>query len=244
MLPLSVLQTAKNQPMLVELKNGDTYNGHLVNCDNFMNINLRDVIKTSRDGDEFFSLKSCYIRGNQIKYLRIPEDVIDMVPDEPVYQARGRGRGRGGSNNRGGRGRGGRNNNNRGGYQGNKNNNNRRQGGGNNNRGGGRGGYNNNKGGGNRGGRGGYNNNKSGNRGGPSDRNNQPRNHKNNNNNNQQRQTPSQQPKALGQPLRNQGDKQVQQGGAEKKAPSRALQMARARAEAKKKLAASKKASE
>ena len=62
--------------------------------------------------------------------------------------------------------------------------------------------------------------------------------------NNQQRQTPSQQPKALGQPLRNQGDKQVQQGGAEKKAPSRALQMARARAEAKKKLAASKKASE
>ena len=244
MLPLSVLQTAKNQPMLVELKNGDTYNGHLVNCDNFMNINLRDVIKTSRDGDEFFSLKSCYIRGNQIKYLRIPEDVIDMVPDEPVYQARGRGRGRGGSNNRGGRGRGGRNNNNRGGYQGNKNNNNRRQGGGNNNRGGGRGGYNNNKGGGNRGGRGGYNNNKSGNRGGPSDRNNQPRNNKNNNNNNQQRQTPSQQPKALGQPLRNQGDKQVQQGGAEKKAPSRALQMARARAEAKKKLAASKKASE
>ena len=243
MLPLSVLQTAKNQPMLVELKNGDTYNGHLVNCDNFMNINLRDVIKTSRDGDEFFSLKSCYIRGNQIKYLRIPEDVIDMVPDEPVYQARGRGRGRGGSNNRGGRGRGGRNNNNRGGYQGNKNNNNRRQGGGNNNRGGGRGGYNNNKGGGNRGGRGGYNNNKGGNRGGPSDRNNQPRNNKNNNNN-QQRQTPSQQPKALGQPLRNQGDKQVQQGGAEKKAPSRALQMARARAEAKKKLAASKKASE
>ena len=242
MLPLSVLQTAKNQPMLVELKNGDTYNGHLVNCDNFMNINLRDVIKTSRDGDEFFSLKSCYIRGNQIKYLRIPEDVIDMVPDEPVYQARGRGRGRGGSNNRGGRGRGGRNNNNRGGYQGNKNNN-RRQGGGNNNRGGGRGGYNNNKGGGNRGGRGGYNNNKGGNRGGPSDRNNQPRNNKNNNNN-QQRQTPSQQPKALGQPLRNQGDKQVQQGGAEKKAPSRALQMARARAEAKKKLAASKKASE
>jgi len=34
--------------MLVELKNGDTYNGHLVNCDNWMNINLRDVICTSR----------------------------------------------------------------------------------------------------------------------------------------------------------------------------------------------------
>ena len=98
MLPLSVLQTAKNQPMLVELRNGDTFNGHLVNCDNFMNINLRDVIHTSRDGDKFYNLKACYIRGNQIKYLRIPEDVIDMVPDEPVYKGRGgRGRGRGGS---------------------------------------------------------------------------------------------------------------------------------------------------
>jgi len=34
--------------MLVELKNGDTYNGRLVNCDTWMNINLRDVICTSR----------------------------------------------------------------------------------------------------------------------------------------------------------------------------------------------------
>ncbi|KAL9382154.1 hypothetical protein Peur_025210 [Populus x canadensis] len=27
--------------MLVELKNGETYNGHLVNCDAWMNIHLR-----------------------------------------------------------------------------------------------------------------------------------------------------------------------------------------------------------
>lgn len=35
---------------LVELKNGETYNGHLVSCDNWMNINLREVICTSRVG--------------------------------------------------------------------------------------------------------------------------------------------------------------------------------------------------
>jgi len=29
--------------MLVELKNGDTYNGRLVNCDSWMNINLKEV---------------------------------------------------------------------------------------------------------------------------------------------------------------------------------------------------------
>ena len=47
-LPLSLLRAAQDRPMLVELKNGDTYNGHLVNCDTWMNINLRDVICTSR----------------------------------------------------------------------------------------------------------------------------------------------------------------------------------------------------
>lgn len=36
---------------LVELKNGDTYNGHLVNCDTYMNINLKEVICTSKVRD-------------------------------------------------------------------------------------------------------------------------------------------------------------------------------------------------
>ena len=85
MLPLSLLRTAQNHPMLVELKNGETYNGHLVSCDNWMNINLREVsddhncllltvlwqvICTSRDGDKFWRMPECYIRGSNIKYLR------------------------------------------------------------------------------------------------------------------------------------------------------------------------------
>ena len=48
MLPLSLLKTAENHPMLIELKNGDTYNGRLVSCNMFMNICLRDVICTSK----------------------------------------------------------------------------------------------------------------------------------------------------------------------------------------------------
>ena len=42
-------------PQLVELKNGETFNGHLVNCDNFMNITLREVYQTSPEGDRFVS---------------------------------------------------------------------------------------------------------------------------------------------------------------------------------------------
>nr|XP_043610573.1 sm-like protein LSM4 [Erigeron canadensis] len=125
MLPLSLLKTAQGHPMLVELKNGETYNGHLVNCDTWMNIHLREVICTSKDGDRFWRMPECYIRGNTIKYLRVPDEVIDKVQDEksradrkPPVLGRGRGRGDGSGrpgrgigyddgNGRGGRGRGG-----------------------------------------------------------------------------------------------------------------------------------------
>ena len=54
---------------LVELKNGETFNGHLVNCDNFMNITLREVYQTNSDGDRFWKLKECYIRGSTVCIL-------------------------------------------------------------------------------------------------------------------------------------------------------------------------------
>ncbi|VDD85681.1 unnamed protein product [Enterobius vermicularis] len=81
-LPLSLLRTAQNHPMLVELKNGETYNGHLVSCDAWMNIHLRDAICTSRDGDRFLKMQEVYVRGSTIKYLRIPDDVVELVKEE------------------------------------------------------------------------------------------------------------------------------------------------------------------
>lgn len=130
--------------MLVELKNGETLNGHLVTCDNWMNLILREVVQTSPEGDRFFRLPEVYVRGNnvcpaeliirfsmstptsevkrltnslpQIKYLRVPEEIVDIVKEQQQNQPqnrrgghgrdgdRGRGRGRGGG--RGGRGRG------------------------------------------------------------------------------------------------------------------------------------------
>mmetsp|Transcript_5131 Transcript_5131/g.6979 ORF Transcript_5131/g.6979 Transcript_5131/m.6979 type:complete len:136 (-) Transcript_5131:229-636(-) len=115
MLPLSLLRAASGNPMLVELKSGETYNGRLVNCDAWMNLNLKDVICTSKDGDRFWKLSECYVRGSSIKYLRLPEEVIDNVPEDDSYKYRssrpytgrgGRGRdgGRGGGRGRSGRG--------------------------------------------------------------------------------------------------------------------------------------------
>ncbi|KAG6954927.1 hypothetical protein JG688_00012129 [Phytophthora aleatoria] len=69
---------------LVELKNGDTYNGHLVNCDTWMNVNLREVICTSKDGDRFWKMPECYIRGNTIKYIRVPNETAKRTVDVAV----------------------------------------------------------------------------------------------------------------------------------------------------------------
>lgn len=110
---------------LVELKNGETYNGHLVSCDTWMNINLREVICTSKDGDKFWKMPECYIRGSTIKYLRIPDEVIDMVKEDVMAKSRNRQEIKGGNRNQNQRGGGGNNNrnnqNNRNTFGGNRN---------------------------------------------------------------------------------------------------------------------------
>lgn len=59
--------------MLVELKNGETLNGHLISCDTWMNLTLKEVVQTSPDGDKFFRLPEVYVRGNNVSVLKLPE---------------------------------------------------------------------------------------------------------------------------------------------------------------------------
>ncbi|KAH3766153.1 Ribonucleoprotein LSM domain [Pelomyxa schiedti] len=125
LLPSSLLRTAVGHQMLVELKNGETYNGQLVSCDAWMNIILRKVTCTSRDCEKFWRITHCYIKGTTVKYLNLEEEVLEKVeapaapatPEEmteaappPTTGGRGggRGRGRGKSGPPGGMGPGGR----------------------------------------------------------------------------------------------------------------------------------------
>jgi U6 snRNA-associated Sm-like protein LSm4 len=76
-----------------------------------MNINLKEVILTSPDGQQFTRISEIYIKGNTIKYLRIPESVVDKVKENQANPPRKAGYSsqRGGYPKRGGRGgRGGR----------------------------------------------------------------------------------------------------------------------------------------
>ncbi|KAL7949889.1 like-Sm domain-containing protein [Trichoderma barbatum] len=100
MLPLGLLNAAQGHPMLVELKNGETLNGHLVMCDTWMNLTLKEVVQTSPEGDKFMRLPEVYVKGNNIKYLRVPDEIIDQVTEQQKGQ-QGSFRGRGGHQSRG-----------------------------------------------------------------------------------------------------------------------------------------------
>ncbi|RXK42586.1 U6 snRNA-associated Sm-like protein LSm4 [Tremella mesenterica] len=111
MLPLTLLNAAQGKPMLVELKNGVTFNGHLVECDNFMNVTLREVYQTSADGERFWKMKEVFIKGNIIKYFRIADAILDSAFEQQEKNraaAKTRGQsargGRGGPAQRGARG--------------------------------------------------------------------------------------------------------------------------------------------
>eukprot|EP00349_Pseudokeronopsis_sp_Brazil_P002133 CAMPEP_0202964192 /NCGR_PEP_ID=MMETSP1396-20130829/8272_1 /ASSEMBLY_ACC=CAM_ASM_000872 /TAXON_ID= /ORGANISM="Pseudokeronopsis sp., Strain Brazil" /LENGTH=72 /DNA_ID=CAMNT_0049686105 /DNA_START=54 /DNA_END=272 /DNA_ORIENTATION=- len=63
---------------MIELKNGETYDGVLVGADNYMNLRLSNVTITSPDGSKFSSCKdTLYIRGNNIKNIQMREEVVE-----------------------------------------------------------------------------------------------------------------------------------------------------------------------
>ncbi len=65
----------------MELKNGETYNGNLMSCDNFMNIHLRDVICTSRVSLVFLN-RTCigYIYRMGIDFGKFLNVMYGVIP--------------------------------------------------------------------------------------------------------------------------------------------------------------------
>lgn len=66
--------------MLVELKNGETLNGHLVNCDTWMNLTLKEVVQTSPEGDRFTKVAEVYVRGNNVSCARARIGAKTLMP--------------------------------------------------------------------------------------------------------------------------------------------------------------------
>ncbi|KAK3830950.1 MAG: Sm-like ribonucleoprotein [Linnemannia elongata] len=110
------LMKLNTETVTVELKNGTIVHGTVTGVDMSMNTHLRAVKMTVKNKDPV-SLESLSIRGNNIRYFILPENLpLDtlLIDDSPKSKSkkkaavRGRGRGRGGARGGRGRGRGGR----------------------------------------------------------------------------------------------------------------------------------------
>ncbi|KLU86224.1 glycine rich protein [Magnaporthiopsis poae ATCC 64411] len=80
MLPLGLLNAAQGHAMMVELKNGETLNGHLVMCDTWMNLTMKEVVQTSPEGDKFMRLPEIYVKGNNVRCFFFSLSFLSLVP--------------------------------------------------------------------------------------------------------------------------------------------------------------------
>ncbi|OQR94270.1 small nuclear ribonucleoprotein Sm D3 [Achlya hypogyna] len=101
--PLSLLHEGEGHVITLELKNGEIYKGHLLEAEDSMNVQLKDVTLTARDG-QLSRLEQVYVRGSQVKLFILP----DMLQKSPLFKKiqaikkpnekkakKGKGRGRG-----------------------------------------------------------------------------------------------------------------------------------------------------
>ena len=66
------MQESVGYKVKAELRNGEIYHGTVTSAEESMSVHLFNVTKTARDGQKS-QLEYCCIRGNQIKFVILPE---------------------------------------------------------------------------------------------------------------------------------------------------------------------------
>ena len=88
--PLKILNEAIGLIVSIELETGQLYRGKLVSVEDNMNVQLREVTVTHRDGHVTAS-EQCFLRGSHIRFLILP----DNLRHSPVFKNFGRSKGKG-----------------------------------------------------------------------------------------------------------------------------------------------------
>lgn len=94
--PVKLLHEAQGHIVTLELTDGTLYRGKLLDAEDNMSVQLRDITMTARDG-RVSQLAQLYIRGAHVRYFVVP----DMLKNAPMFKnmlpgaLRGRGQGRG-----------------------------------------------------------------------------------------------------------------------------------------------------
>jgi len=80
-LPLKLLQLGSQSKVMIETKNGASYDGTLDATDTFMNIKLSDVIITTTDG-QFSKTPFAFIRGTSVKNIVLQDELLAKAQEE------------------------------------------------------------------------------------------------------------------------------------------------------------------
>lgn len=79
-IPVKLLSEAQGHIVSVELNSGEIYRGKLLESEDNMNIQLKDITVTARDG-KTSHLDQVFIRGSHVRFFQIP----DMLRNAPMF---------------------------------------------------------------------------------------------------------------------------------------------------------------
>ncbi|GMM59149.1 mRNA splicing protein [Maudiozyma humilis] len=82
-IPVKLLNEAQGHVVSLELSSGETYRGKLVESEDNMNVQLRDVTVTGRDKGEVSRMDQVYVRGSHIRFFVLPE----MLKNAPLFKS-------------------------------------------------------------------------------------------------------------------------------------------------------------
>lgn len=89
------LPSATNQPVTVELKNGNSVNGQVLSCTPLMNLSMKNIRLIQAHQDPQL-MQYMNIRGNQIRHIKLPDDLnIETLLSRSVVRTKGPGAGPG-----------------------------------------------------------------------------------------------------------------------------------------------------
>ncbi|KAK4043454.1 hypothetical protein C8A01DRAFT_32380 [Parachaetomium inaequale] len=83
-IPIKLLNEAQGHIVTLEITSGQTYRGKLIEAEDNMNVQLKDITVTARDG-RVSHLEQVYIRGSHVRFF---------IVNAPMFRSRNvRGRG-------------------------------------------------------------------------------------------------------------------------------------------------------
>ncbi|KAJ1984533.1 small nuclear ribonucleoprotein Sm D3 [Dimargaris cristalligena] len=79
--PVKLLHESEGHIITLEMKNGQTYRGKLLEAEDNMNLQMADITVTARDG-QVSKLEQAYIRGSYVRFVIVP----DMLKNAPMFK--------------------------------------------------------------------------------------------------------------------------------------------------------------